>query len=114
MRVWKQEVLTFQYFSFYEQLKFHTDAVEMKMEKVFFNLPRGLNSRKPVFPFCNQQMVLFALMLYVPVNNFSVMSGLFSVFLGWTSTKQQTKSLAQEYNTVTLVSLELATIWSQD
>ena len=31
-------------------------------------------------------IILFDLILYVPVNNFSVMSG--QVFLGWTSTKQ--------------------------
>ena len=35
----------------------------------------------PLFCFC-----LFDLILYVPVNNFSVMLG--QVFLGWTSTKQ--------------------------
>ena len=43
---------------------------------------------------------LFVLMLYVPVNNFSVMLGPFPVFLGWTSTKQRIKCLAQWHNTV--------------
>ena len=36
---------------------------------------------------------LFDLILYVPVNNFSVMSG--RVFLGWTSTKQGLMCLAR-------------------
>ena len=36
--------------------------------------------------------------LYVPVNNFSAMSG--RGFLGWTSTKQRIKGLAQGYNAV--------------
>ena len=54
---------------------------------------------------------IFVLMLYITVNYFSVVSGWFPVFLGWTSTKQPTKCLAQGHNTVTLlaVSLELAT-----
>ena len=41
---------------------------------------------------------LFVLILYVPVNNFSVMLGW--VFLGWTSTKQTIKCLAQGHNAV--------------
>ena len=56
----------------------------------------------------------FVLMIYVPVNNFWVMSGQF--YLCRTSTKQQIKRLAQGHNTVTPpeVSLELhvATLWS--
>ena len=56
---------------------------------------------------------LFVLMLYVPVNIFSVTSGHFPVFLGWTSTTQRMKSLGQGHNTVTPVSLKLATLWSQ-
>ena len=53
-------------------------------------------------------------MMYDPVNNFSVMSGRFPVFLGGTSTKQQIKCLAPGYNIVTppVVSLELATLRS--
>ena len=43
----------------------------------------------------------FLLMPYVPVNNFSVMSGQYPVFLGWTSTKQQIKCHVQGHNTVT-------------
>ena len=54
--------------------------------------------------------ILFGLILYVPVNKFSVMSG--QVFLGWTSSKQQIKCLAQGHNTVTLsmVKLESTTL----
>ena len=44
-------------------------------------------------------------MLYVPVNNFSAMSGQFPAFLGWTSTKQQITCLAEGHNTVTPVRL---------
>ena len=57
-------------------------------------------------------LILFLLMLYAPVNNFSVMLGRCSVFLGWTSTKQQIMDLAQGHNTVTLpgVNLKLATL----
>ena len=46
----------------------------------------------------DQMLYLFDLILYIPVNHFSVMS--WRVFLGWTSTKQRIKSLAQEYITV--------------
>ena len=54
------------------------------------------------------------LMLYIPVNYFSVMSGRFPAFLGLTSIMQQIKCLAQEHKIVTLSSmnLELATILS--
>ena len=45
---------------------------------------------------------LIVLMLYIPVNYFSAMPGRFPVFLGWSSTKQQIKCLAQGHNTVTL------------
>ena len=47
-------------------------------------------------------MALIVLMLYVPINNFSVMLGQFLVFLGWTITKQRVKCLAQGHKTVTL------------
>ena len=52
------------------------------------------------------QSILFDLILYmyVPVNNFSVMSG--RVFLGWTSTKQGLMFLAQGHNAETLVRLK--------
>ena len=50
---------------------------------------------------------LFDLILYIPVNNLSVMSGW--VFLGLTSTKLGLMCLAQGHNTVTLVKLEPAT-----
>ena len=50
---------------------------------------------------------LFYLILYIPANIFSVMSGW--VFLGLTSTKQRTKCLAQGHNAVPPVSLQSAT-----
>ena len=46
---------------------------------------------------------LLDLILYVPVNNLSVMSGW--VFLGWTRTKLGLMCLAQGHNTATLVTL---------
>ena len=49
----------------------------------------------------------FDMILYVPVNKFSVMSGQF--FLGLTSTKQGLMCLAQGHNAVPPVRLELAT-----
>ena len=52
---------------------------------------------------------LFMLMLYIQVNNFSVMSGKFPEFLGWTRTEQRIKCLAHGHNTVPPLSLELAT-----
>ena len=50
-------------------------------------------------------------MLYVQVNNFSVMWGRFPVFLTWTSMKQRIKGLVQEHDSVPPVSLVLATLW---
>ena len=55
----------------------------------------------------HQYNVLLDLILYVPVKNFSVMSG--RVFLGLTSTKQRMKCLAQGHNAVPLVRLEPTT-----
>ena len=46
---------------------------------------------------------LFGLILYVPVNSFSVMTG--SVFLGLISTKQRIKCLAQGHNKAPTVRL---------
>ena len=61
--------------------------------------------RKPVFRVSDQVRCkhdfLFDYILYVPVNNFTVISG--QVFLGWTSTKQGKMCLAQGHNTVTPV-----------
>ena len=54
---------------------------------------------------------LFDLILYVPVNNFSVMPG--RVFLGWTSNKQGIKCLAQGHNAGTPLRLQPATPWSR-
>ena len=48
---------------------------------------------------------LFGLILNVPVNDFSVMSG--RVLLGCISTKQLIKGLAQGHNTVTLPAVRL-------
>ena len=60
---------------------------------------------------CHRLGYSFVLMLYIPVNNFSVMLGQVSVFPGCTSTKQRIKCLAQGQNTVTTpaLGLELAT-----
>ena len=54
-------------------------------------------------------VILFDLILYVPVNNFSVMLG--QVFLDWTSTKQGliNISCSRSHNTVTRVRLKSAT-----
>ena len=54
---------------------------------------------------------LFDLILYVPVNSFSVMSD-GRIFLGWTSTKQGLMSLAQGHNAMTPVRLEPAALES--
>ena len=51
------------------------------------------------------------MILYVPVNNLLVMSGL--VFKGWTSTKQGLMCLAQGHNTVAPVRLEPAALQSR-
>ena len=68
------------------------------------------------FYLCQSQVLIiinvFDLILYIPVNNFSVMLGW--VFLGWTSTKQGLMCLPQKHNTVTQVRLEPATSRSQD
>ena len=53
---------------------------------------------------------LLVLMLNVPVNNLLVMFGQFRAFMGKTSAKQWIQCLAQGHNTVTLLSLKLATI----
>ena len=50
---------------------------------------------------------LFVLIIYVPVNNFSVTLG--PVFLDLTSTKQRIKCCAHGHNTLPLVRLEPAT-----
>ena len=51
-------------------------------------------------------LCLFDLILYVSVNNFSVMLG--QVFLGLTSTKQRIKGLSQGHNKVSPVRFEPA------
>ena len=56
-------------------------------------------------------VALFDLILYVQVNNFSVMLG--QLFLGWTCTKQRLMCLAQRHKTVRLARLELASSRSQ-
>ena len=53
---------------------------------------------------------MFVLMLKVPFDNFLAMSEHFPTFVGCTSTKQKIiKCLAQEHNTLPLVSLKPAT-----
>ena len=47
------------------------------------------------------------LILYIPVNNFSVMSG--QVLFGWTSTKQRIKCLAQGHKAVPLAAVKART-----
>ena len=69
---------------------------------------RGLKTLVWAFIF----VCLFDLILYVPVNIFSAMSE--RVLLGWTSTKQRIKCLAQGHNTVPPVRLEPATPLSPD
>ena len=66
------------------------------------------NSADPDAPFYDISLQIFCherfcLIFYIPVNDFSVMSG--QVFLGWTSTKQKIKCLAQELNAVLPVRL---------
>ena len=56
-----------------------------------------------------QSCSMFVLILYVKVTNFSVMSGQFPVFLGWTSTKQRIKCLVHGLNTMHPSSLEPVT-----
>ena len=51
---------------------------------------------------------LFDLILYIPVNNLSVISG--QVFLGWTSTNQGLMCLAQGHNAVMPMRLEPAAL----
>ena len=53
---------------------------------------------------------LFDLILYIPVNNLSVMLGW--VFLGWSSSKQGLMCLAQGHNALMLVRLEPAALRS--
>ena len=48
----------------------------------------GLNSYISTITTATIIKILFVFMLYIPVNNFSVMLGLFPYFPGWTSTKQ--------------------------
>ena len=63
---------------------------------------------------CKSMLRCTVLMLYVPkATIFSVVSGRSPVFLGWTSTTLRMKGLAQGHNTVSPVSLELATFQSQ-
>ena len=53
---------------------------------------------------------VFVLILYIPVNNSSVMLG--QVFLSWTSSKERIKCLAQGHNTMPPVRLEPPTLRS--
>ena len=55
---------------------------------------------------------LFDLILYVPVNNFSVMA--WQVFMAWTSTKQESMCLVQGHKAVKLVRFQPPSSWSGD
>ena len=59
--------------------------------RIYHECENGIEKMSRGSPF---GFVLFVLMLYIPVSNFSVTLGWFPVFLGWTSTKQQLKCLA--------------------
>ena len=61
----------------------------------YFQIKCGLSGLESQNTFQNNR---FGLILYVPVDIFSVMSG--RVFLGLTSTKQRIKCFAQGHNTV--------------
>ena len=71
-----------------------------------------LNIFVPGFKLFNIVYLYWCFMSWV--NNFSHTSGWFLVFLGWTSTKQRIECLADGHNTVTPVSLEIATLQSHD
>ena len=81
------------------------------MDKKIFTILHTINLLIQIYGTYNISMmcffVLFDLILNVPVNNFSVMSG--RVFMGWTSTKQGLMWLAQGHNTVMPMGLEPAT-----
>ena len=53
---------------------------------------------KVIWSLWKTNICLFDLILYIPVNNFSVMLG--RVFLGWSSTRQGLMCLAQGHNAV--------------
>ena len=68
--------------------------------KTFIHVGVGCKTAGHINCFC-----LFVSILYIPVKDFSVMSG--PVFLGWNSTKQKIKCLAQGHNTLPLLRLKL-------
>ena len=90
------------------------------MVKIFIKNLRGSNKLLTLYQMMNttwfplltrwysrtrlEYFFLFDLILYVPVNNLSVMSG--RVFLGWTCTKLGLMCLPQGHNAVTPVRLE--------
>ena len=87
-------------------LSTHNICFDWEIRKLIFwyaHLTQCLDHCSHHISFC----FLFDLILYVPVNNSSVMSG--QVFLGWTSTKQGLIGLAQGHNAVPPVRLEPAT-----
>ena len=79
----------------------------ISLENIFWGLLLSGHFRQALLyvhlhiPFC-----LFVLMVYTPVNNFLVMSGLFPIFQGLTSTKLRIKCLAQGHNAVPQLSLK--------
>ena len=67
----------------------------------------GIGTQSQTSSFCDHiPDAMFDWILYVRVNNFSVMSR--RVFLGWTSTKQGSMCLDQGHNAVTLARAEPA------
>ena len=65
----------------------------------------------PHFIWGQKDLISFDLILYVPVNNLSVMSR--RVYPSWTGTKQGLMCLAQRHNAVTPVRLEPTALQSQ-
>ena len=74
----------------------------------------GLYGKQLMFKFLEhlpQLKVLFVLILYVPVNDFSVMSE--QVFLGWTSTKQRKSCSTTQHSASGEARTHIPSIWSQ-
>ena len=70
-------------------------------------IPTSIHANIKVCFTLTNMFVCFDLIIYEPVNFFSVMSG--RVFQGWTSTKQRLKCLAQGHKAIPLVRLNSLT-----
>ena len=79
--------------------------------KILHNM-NSVYSDQLAFDEASWWVCLLDLILYIPVNNFSVMSG--QIFLDWTSTKQGFMCLAQGHKAVMQVRLKHPTHWSSD